>query len=98
MPYHQEALGKSWQQLDQNLQALLLGLMRAAGGGLLATGISMAILLLIPFRTGESWSVYSIPAIGLLAAIPALYATISSVLEHRHIHQLQPVPQVSCLL
>ena len=76
MPYHQEALGKSWQQLDQNLQALLLGLMRTAGGGLLATGVSVAILLLIPFRVGESWSRYSIPVIGLLCAIPALYATI----------------------
>ena len=76
MPYHQEALGKSWQQLDQNLQALLLGLMRTAGGGLLATGVSVAILLLIPFRAGESWSKYSIPVIGLLCAIPALYATI----------------------
>lgn len=76
MPYHQEALGKSWQQLDQNLQALLVGLMRTAGGGLLATGVSVAILLLIPFRAGESWSKYSIPVIGLLCAIPALYATI----------------------
>jgi len=50
--------------------------MRTVGGGLLATGISVAIILLIPFRTGESWSIYSIPAIGLLAATPALYATI----------------------
>lgn len=76
MPYHQEALGKPWQQLDQKLRVLLIGLMRTAGGGLLATGVSAAILLLIPFRAGESWSIYSIPAIGLLTAIPALYATI----------------------
>jgi hypothetical protein len=25
MPYHQEALGKPWQQLDQNLRVLLIG-------------------------------------------------------------------------
>lgn len=76
MPYHREALGKSWQHLDLHLQALLLGLMRSAGGGLLAAGISTVILLLIPFRAGETWSLYSIPVIGLAAAIPALYATI----------------------
>ena len=76
MPYHQEALGKPWRQLDQNLKVLLLGLMRTAGGGLLVAGVSASILLLIPFRAGESWSTYSIPAIGLLTAIPALYATI----------------------
>jgi hypothetical protein len=75
LPYHQEALGKSWQELGQNLQALLLGLMRAAGGGLLGGGISIAILLLIPFRGGETWSLYAIPAIGLTTALPALYAT-----------------------
>jgi hypothetical protein len=76
MPYHQEALGKSWQQLDQNLQVLLLGLMRIVGGGFLATGLCELLLLLIPFRAGESWSMYSIPAIGLLTAIPTLYVTI----------------------
>jgi hypothetical protein len=75
MPYHQEALNKPWQQLDQNLRVLLIGLMRTAGGGLLATGTSVAILLLIPFRAGEFWSIYSIPVIGLLVAIPTLYAT-----------------------
>ena len=76
MPYHQEALGRPWQQLDQPLQTLLLGLMRTAGGGLLAGGISIAILLLIPFRAGESWSLYAIPVIGLVTVLPALYATV----------------------
>ena len=76
MPYHQEALGIPWQQLDQRLQALLLGLMRTAGGGLLAGGLSTALLLLFPFRAGEPWSYYAIPAIGLVTVVPALYATI----------------------
>jgi hypothetical protein len=76
MPYHQEALGKPWQQLDQGLQALLLGLMRTAGGGLLAGGISLIILLFIPYRAGEAWSLYAIPVIGLMTALPAFYATI----------------------
>ena len=76
MPYHQEALGKPWQQLDPRLQALLIGLLRTAGGGLLATGISIAVLLLIPFRAGEAWARYAIPVIGLVAALPSLYATL----------------------
>ena len=76
MPYHQEALGKPWQKLDPRLQALLIGLMRTAGGGLLAAGVSIAILLLIPFRAGETWARYTIPVIGLVAGLPSLYATI----------------------
>ena len=85
MPYHQEALGKPWQQLDQNLRVLLIGLMRSVGGGLLATGVSVALLILIPFRAGESWAIYSIPAILLLSAIPALYAnTLIRSQTHAH--------------
>ena len=76
MPYHQDALCLSWQQLDQHLHVVSIRLMRAAGGGLLATGISTAVLALIAFRVGEPWAQYAIPAIGLVAALPSLYATI----------------------
>jgi hypothetical protein len=75
MPYHQEAVGMAWQQLDPRFRALLLGLMRTTGGGLLTAGIRVAILLLIPFRGGEPWSRYAIPTIGLVSSVPALYAT-----------------------
>jgi hypothetical protein len=85
MPYHEEAIGLPWQQLDQRLRTLLLALMRTTGGGLLAVGISTAILLLIPFRAGEPWSRYAIPAIGLVGGLPALYATIL-VRSRTHAH------------
>jgi hypothetical protein len=76
MPYHAAAAGRPWHELDPRLQALLLGLMRAAGGGLLAGGITLAILLLIPFRDGEAWSRWAVPLIGFLLVLPTLYATV----------------------
>jgi hypothetical protein len=76
MPYHQEALGVPWQQLDPRLQALLLGLMRTAGGGLLASAGAIAVMVFVPLRAGEAWARYSIPIVGIAAAVPALYATI----------------------
>jgi hypothetical protein len=76
MPYHQEAVGIPWSQLDPRFQALLLGLLRVAGGGFLTAGICVAILLLIPFRGDEAWSRYAIPVIGLASSVPALYATV----------------------
>jgi hypothetical protein len=76
MSYHEEALGEPWPQLGPRLQVLLLGLMRAAGGGMLGGGISSAILLLIPFRAGETWSLWAIPLIGLVTVLPTLYATV----------------------
>lgn len=85
MPYHEEAIGLPWQQLDQRLQTLLLALMRTTGGGLLMGGISLAILLLIPFRAGEPWARFAIPAMGLVGGLPTLYATIL-VRSRTHAH------------
>jgi len=76
MPYHSDALQLSWNEVDPNLQTLLLALMRATGGGWLAVSLSVALLLWIPFRDGEDWALYAIPAIGLAAALPSLYATL----------------------
>ena len=76
MPYHSEAVGLSWSNLDRNLQVLIIALMRAAGGGFLATGLAILLLLIIPWRAGDIWSIYAIPAIGLCTSIGTLYATL----------------------
>jgi hypothetical protein len=76
MPHHQDAAGKPWEELEPRLQVLILGLMRAAGGGFLGAGIAAAFLLAIPFRDGDAWSHFAIPGIGLATALPMLYATV----------------------
>ena len=76
MPYHSEALGLSWSELEPQKQILILALMRAAGGGFLATGLAMLILLIIPWRAGYTWSIYAIPAISLCNCLGTLYATL----------------------
>ena len=92
MPFHQDALGKTWEQVDPNVQALLLGLMRSAGGGLMTSGIGVAILLFIPFRAEAIWAIYSIPVIGLLMALPVLY---SNLFIRSRTHANMPVTGVS---
>jgi hypothetical protein len=77
MPYHAMALGKIWPDIDQALQILLLALMKAFGGASLAVGVGMAILLFIPFRRGVLWARCAIPVVGVVAELPALYATLS---------------------
>ncbi len=76
MPYHAEALGLSWSQLEEKMQILILALMRATGGGFLATGLTIFILLIIPFRSGESWAAYAIPAIALCLSGGTFLATL----------------------
>ena len=76
MPYHEEAIGRPWAELEPRLQTLLLGLLRLAGGGMLCGGVAIAILLAIPFRDGEAWSAVAMLVIGFLTLLPSLYATI----------------------
>ena len=76
MPYHSRAIGLPWSDLEENMQVLIIALMRAAGGGFLATGLAMLILLIIPWRAGDTWSMYAIPAISLCISLGTLYATL----------------------
>jgi hypothetical protein len=75
MPYHADAVGLSWMELDPNMQTLLLALMRVAGGGFLATGAAIVVLLLFPCRRDEIWGYWAVPLVGLSASLPTLYAT-----------------------
>lgn len=77
MLYHAVALGQSWSELEPPLQVLILALMRAVGGGFLATATAMGFLLFKPFRQGQRWSYWAIPTIGLISCGSSLYATLS---------------------
>jgi hypothetical protein len=76
MPYHGDAVGMPWAELDPRLQTLLLALLRLAGGGFLAAGIALGILLLIPFRRGDPWVRWALPLVGLASALPTLLAVL----------------------
>lgn len=76
MPYHAVALGKQWTELEGNLQTLILALMRVAGGGFLATGIGVILLIFTWLVTREEWLLFVIPTTGLVTSLCSLYATL----------------------
>lgn len=73
MSYHQQAAGAPWADLAPGVQTMLLGFMKGDGVGMLATALAMALLLLVPFRRGESWSRWAIAAVGLVWFVPTLF-------------------------
>jgi hypothetical protein len=81
MPYHAAALGTAWVALEPAEQTLLLALMRVAGGGWVAVGITLAVLVAVPFRQGQAWAVWLIPLLGLVFYLPNLYATVRVTLD-----------------
>ena len=75
MPYHSLALAKAWSEVEPNTQTLILALMRAAGGGFIATGIAIIVLLCIPFQAKEQWAIYSVFFICFCSSFGSGYAT-----------------------
>jgi len=75
MPYHKQAIGKNWAELERGIQVIILALMEAAGAGLLTTGFLMLILLFIPFRQGEPWVNWAIFLGGIVCSGLAFYVT-----------------------
>jgi hypothetical protein len=76
MPYHAIALGKKWNELDRSAQILFLTSMKIIGSTWLAFSVSLGILLLYGFRSGQSWAVMGVPATGLMASVPTLLAVL----------------------
>lgn len=56
MPYHAQAIGKNWAELDQGIQAIILALMKMAGDGCITIAFLGLVVLFIPFRRGERWA------------------------------------------
>jgi len=77
MPYHADALGRSWAEVEPALQTLLGALMDVAGAGWVGIGVATLVLVLVPMRRGERWGRLLIPALFLIFYVPTLLATLA---------------------
>jgi hypothetical protein len=77
MPYHADAIEKSWNAVEAANQVLISALMTVAGGGWFTVGVVLLLLLAFPFRNDRRWALYAIPAIILLFYLPNLWATLT---------------------
>ena len=77
MPYHADAIEKSWNAVEAANQVLISALMTVAGGGWFTVGGVILLLLAFPFRNDRRWALYAIPAIILLFYLPNLWATLT---------------------
>jgi hypothetical protein len=75
--YHKAALQKEWSELERETRILILALMRATGGGLMATGTGMALLQYAFTRFGHPLLAWLILIIGSIATMGSFYAMFS---------------------
>ena len=75
LAYHSQAIGTPWQDLDTGVQAVILAVMRVAGGGWLALGfftIALAVGVRISSNTLARWL---LPAGTIVFYVPSFVAT-----------------------
>lgn len=77
MPYHADALSRSWGEVEAANQVVISALMTVAGGGWFTVGVAILALLVFPFRNDRRWAVYALPAVVLLFYVPNLSATLA---------------------
>lgn len=80
MSYHAEAVSVPWQELDAGIQALILALMRLAGGGWFALGFLTIVMALAALRTRSVLVRWTLPA-GMLIAWSASFAVTWEVYQ-----------------
>lgn len=74
LPFHSDVIETPWSQLEPAAQTLYLGMMRTEGAGFLASGVAIAVLLMIPYRQGAGWAPWAMTLIGTVEHLPTLIA------------------------
>jgi hypothetical protein len=77
MPYHADALGRRWAEVEPALQTLLGALMDVAGAGWIGIGVATLVLVAVPMRRGKRWGRLLIPVLFLIFYVPTLLATLA---------------------
>jgi hypothetical protein len=75
MGYHLAAVRMPWDQLDPSVRTLVQALIKTTGGGMLAGGVAMICMWQFAFRARRPWSYFTLPAVGLILYLPALWVT-----------------------
>jgi hypothetical protein len=77
MPYHERALGMTHEQLQPEVAALFLTMMRVIGASFLSIGVALVLLVAGPFRKGDRWTWWVILFMGLICLVPILFITLN---------------------
>jgi hypothetical protein len=65
--YHAQASGMDWSAVDPGLQVVFLAVFKVCGAGFLTVSLCMFLMIVLPFAGNDRrWSVYAIPACGVL--------------------------------
>lgn len=74
--YHAQLTGLAWAEIPQRYQAIILGMLKMVGAGMLAFGVAIAWLTL-PLSRGEQWPIWAILSVVIVHGVISVYVTIT---------------------
>lgn len=77
MAYHAETIGIAQDGLSEKYFLVFQALYRATGAGMFVTGLTILILLAVPFRAGRPWSRWALTTIGVVFSSLSAFLTLS---------------------
>ncbi len=66
LPFHEEAAGKAWDNIDKPLQYVILTILRISGLGFLVVGLLLIIFPCVNYFRPDTFVKYSVPVITLI--------------------------------
>ncbi len=75
MPYHSEAIQIDWANLNNNYQGLILGLLKALGGGALTAGFATVFMAVVSLGKSVRPFMVLLPTVATGYSILLCYAT-----------------------
>jgi len=75
-PYHAQVVGKPCAQLEPQVQAIIVGMLRVIGGGFLGLAATVAWLA-YALLAGARWAPWALATIALTTLLPALGVALS---------------------
>lgn len=66
LSFHEEAAGKSWDDIDKPLQYVILTILKISGLGFLVTGLLLTIFPIVNYFKSDMFVKYSIPIIAFI--------------------------------
>src|SRR4051794_8964573 len=75
LPYHATVAGKPWSEFEPGVQVVILGMLRAIGGGFATLGMTL-LWLCLALHGRAPWAPFAILTISAIALGPMLYVAL----------------------
>jgi H+/Cl- antiporter ClcA len=66
LPFHEEAYGKPWEDVDEKLRPVFIALLRISGLGFLAVALLMLTFPVVDYIQPNAYLKYAIPSVALI--------------------------------